>query len=58
MRKGELGLTNRHRDLLLLDWCDTYTERVKSRVRSERYPLMVESVKRQGCEIIEIENHL
>ena len=45
MRKGELGLTNRHKDLLLLDWCDTYTERVKSRVRSERYPLMVESVK-------------
>lgn len=45
IRKDELGLTNRHRDLLLLDWCDTYTERVKSRVRSERYPLLVESVK-------------
>ena len=45
IRKDELGLTNRHRDLLLLDWCNTYTERIKSRVRSERYPLMVESVK-------------
>lgn len=45
MRKGELGLTNRHKDLFLLDWCDTYSDRVKSRVRSERYPLMVESVK-------------
>ena len=45
MRKNGLGLTNRHKDLRLLDWCDTYTERVKSRVRSERYPLMVESVK-------------
>ncbi len=44
-RKGDLGLVNRHKDLRLLDWCDTYTERIKSRVRSERYPLMIESVK-------------
>lgn len=50
MRKNGLGLTNRHKDLRLLDWCDTYTERVKSRVRSERYPLMVESVKGVICE--------
>lgn len=45
IRKGELGLVNRHKDLRLLDWCDTYTERIKNRVRSERYPKMVESVK-------------
>jgi len=45
IRKNELGLTHRHKNLLLLDWCNTYTERVKSRVRSERYPLMIESIK-------------
>ena len=45
IRKKELGFANQYESLLLLDWCDTYIERVKSRVRSERYPSMVASVK-------------
>ena len=45
IRKKELGLANRYENLLLLDWCDTYIERVKNRVRSDRYPLMVASIK-------------
>lgn len=45
IRKNDLGLTNKHKDLRLLDWCDTYTKRVKSRVRSNSYPTIVKSIK-------------
>ena len=45
MRHNKLETPLQYENLLLLDWCDIYTKRVKNRVRSERYPLMVESVK-------------